>query len=189
MYKFLILSLCILVVGCNTNKSQQQERMARLEAPLPIVVPEGMMVNGPVINPDPYDLKMEINTLENDMFDFEVSMLLYNGAHYISPNAVRDFSGKFTIHIEDNPQLEIVSELIETPHSIEEIDPHPYTNGTVNLVRQDTKYNQTLKPTVDSDFDVMGYIQFTIEPRCTLEKIPIIIKHRDGDLRVELFGC
>ena len=189
MYRYLILGLCILTVGCNSNETQSQEPIASLEMPIPILVPERMMENGPVVNPDPYDLKMQINTLENNMFDFEVSILLYNGAHYISPNAVRDFTGKFTIHIEDNPQLEIVSELEETPRSVEEIDLHPFTNGTVNWVREDTRYNQTLKPTVETDFDVMGFIQFTIEPRCTLEKIPIIIKYRDGDLRVEVFGC
>ena len=189
MYRYLIMGLCILTVGCISNKTQEQELIASLEMPIPIFVPEGMIAYGPVLHPDPYDLKMKINKLENDLFDFEVGMNLFNGAHFISPNAVRDFSGKFTIHIDENPQLEIVSELVETPRSVEEIDLHPFTNGTVNWVREDTRYNQTLKPTVETDFDVKGFIQFTIEPRCTLEKIPIIIKYRDGDMRVEVFGC
>jgi len=189
MYRFFLVGLCVLVVGCVSNKTQEQEHIAGLQAPLSVLVPEGMLVYGPLINPEPYGLKMKINKLENDLFDFEVGMKLFNGAHFISPNAVRDFSGKFTIHIEDSEQLEIVSELIETPRSVEEIDLHPFTNGTVNWVRKDTKYNQTLKPIVETDFDVTGFIQFTIEPRCTLENIPIIIKYSDGDMRVEITGC
>ena len=39
------------------------------------------------------------------------------------------------------------------------------------------------------DFDVRGTIQFTIEPRCTLEKIPVIIKRQEGTVKFEVFGC
>ena len=189
MYKFLLVSLCILVAGCNSDKVIPQDNVAKLNMPIPTPIPEGMRTYGPIPHPHPYDMQMQISALEEGVYDFEVSMKLFNGAHYISPNAVREFSGKFTIELDDTDKLEYIDGLVETPRSVEEIDPHPFTNGTVNWVREDTKYNQKIKPTVDADFEVKGFIQFTIEPRCTLEKLPIIIKHKDGDLRVEPFGC
>ncbi len=66
---------------------------------------------------------------------------------------------------------------------------HPFTNGTVNWVRVNTNYKQQLEVATQVDFQVFGYIQFTIEPRCSLEKIPFIIKKENGKLKFELDNC
>lgn len=187
MYKFLIVSLCILVVGCNSNNAQEQGLIASAVAPIP--VPDDMIVYGPVINPDPYDMILKLKETEKDVFNFEVSMYLFNGAHYISPNAKRDFKGKFTVHFNESEAIKIVDTLEEIPQSVEEIDLHPFTDDTVNWVRENTKYHQKIKRTTDENFEVKGFIQFTIEPRCTLEKIPFVIKNEAGEISVEEFGC
>jgi hypothetical protein len=61
--------------------------------------------------------------------------------------------------------------------------------GFVHLVRENTKYQQTIKVLSTENFEIMGHIQFTIEPRCTLEKIPFILTYENGKLRVRMDGC
>jgi hypothetical protein len=140
-------------------------------------------------HPHPYELMLNMTQLEDEVYDLEVSMLLNNDAKFISPNAKRGFKGKFSITIDESEEIELFPELIETPLSAEEYDSHPFVDGFVNWVREDSKYNQKLKRTSEENFQVKGLIQFVIEPRCTFEKIPIIIKYEEGDMRVELFGC
>lgn len=188
MYKFLAGIIVVLSFGCQSEKSSSQPSIAKLETP----------VFGPTTKEklttlreksEPYELQMKMNALENDVFELELDLLLFDGAHFVSPNAKRAFKGKFTVHLDDSDHLVPISELIETPRSVEEYDPHPFVNGKVNWVREDTKYQLKLERKTQKYFSVKGFIQFTIEPRCTLEKIPIIIKNVKGKMRVELFQC
>lgn len=186
LFAFLLFPL---VFSCNSDKPSSQHTIASSET---IGLEIGMAVNTTedlVINSEPYEISFEMTKLENNVYDFEISMKLNNGSFYVSPNSKRGFTGIFTVLFDDNKQLEVIADLIETPRSVEEFDPHPYVNGNVNWVRENTRYNQKLQRTSENDFQVKGLIQFVIEPRCTLEKIPFIIKYEDGKMRVELFGC
>lgn len=138
---------------------------------------------------EPYELKVQMNKVENDIYDLTVLINLNNDAHFVSPNSKRDFKGKFTLVIDENKTIALMSDLIESPLSVEEIDPHPFVNGTINWVRTNTNYRQQLKRKVTTDFIVKGLIQFTIEPRCTLEKIPIIITYKSGKMTVQIDNC
>ena len=189
MNKFLAGILVVLSFSCQFDKPQSQELIAKLETPVVVPVNEMKPTAVPKDNTKPYELKMKMNELEKDVFELELNMLLFNGAHFVSPNAKRAFKGKFTVHLDDSDKLIPISELIENPRSVEEYDPHPFVNGDVNWVREDTKYTLKLMRKAEKYFSVKGFIQFTIEPRCTLEKIPIIIKNVKGKLRVELFQC
>lgn len=140
-------------------------------------------------NTEPYKLKLASKKLQNNEYDLSISMELFNNAHFISPNAKRKFKGKFKVVFNTTDKFSLLDKLIETPLSVEEYDEHPFTNGTVNWVRKNTSYRQKIKLNSTKNFQVKGYIQFTIEPRCTLEKIPFIIKHENSEMRIELFGC
>ena len=142
-----------------------------------------------VSHPHPYELKLNMYELEMATYDLEISIELKDGAHFVSPNSKGDFKGVFKFVVDENSALEFTTPLIETPLSKEEYDDHPYVNGYVNWVRENTKYNKKIKRTLDKDFQVKGLIQFTIEPRCTLEKIPVIIKYKDGKMTFERLGC
>jgi len=189
MYKFLASGLLILSISCNSDKSQPKDALAIAEAPAPTLAIETNTMKKPKVKSEPYELKMNMNELGDGVYELELNMLLYNGSHFVSPNAKRDFTGKFTVHLDDNEELVSISDLVETPRSVEEVDLHPFVNGTINWVREDTKYQLKLKRKSEDSFHVKGFIQFTIEPRCTLEKIPIIIKYAAGKMHVELFGC
>ena len=186
-----LIACMVLAIGmsCASDKDRTTAQMSTIEtnqSNLDIA----MIFNEPSpVMSEPYELTLKLNQVDNDVYALEVSMLLNNDSQFVSPNSKRGFKGKFSIQIDDSNNLELVSDLIETPLSVEEYDSHPFVDGFVNWVREDTRYNQKIKRTSEDKFHVMGMIQFVIEPRCTFEKIPIIIKYENGEMRVEIFQC
>lgn len=141
------------------------------------------------VTPNPYNLTLEMSSLDNTLYDLDISMELFDDAHFVSPNSKGDYTGVFSIFIYDNTKLEPVSKLLETPLSVQENDPYTFEKGSVNWVRVNTLYNQKLKRKINDDFIINGHIQFTIEPRCTLEKIPFIISYHKGKMKIEIDKC
>ena len=113
-------------------------------------------------------------------------MQLKKDAYFVSPNAIGDFSGKFTIVLTEPSKIQANGAIIETPLSKVDYEKH---NGMVNFVRENTTYKQTLKMLSTENFEAYGYLQFTIEPRCTLEKVPFILSFVDGKLSIKFDGC
>lgn len=188
--KALITSLLLVcLLSCHSNKQKPLKAIASLETK---EVKYQGLENNDMYNrftTEWYELQFELNTLEDASSDLILNMVLKKDAYYVSPNAKRDFKGKFSVIIEENDNIETRGALIETPRSVEEYDPHPFVRGTVNWVRENTSYKQNLKREKDEDFTVSGYIIFTIEPSCTLEKIPFFIKNENGQMRVEIARC
>jgi len=188
--KSLIIFFCFTFVLSNETDNTKIKNAIRVSH---TQVPNAESAMNPIGNlillSEPYALKLNLQKIDNKVYDLEIQMELNNGAHFVSPNAKRNFSGKFTISLDENSNFNLQGDLIEAPLSKEEYDSHPFVNGLVNWVKVNTTYKQQLKVTTQGDFQVMGFIQFTIEPRCTLEKIPIIIKSEKGILKFEIFQC
>lgn len=189
MNRLIAIFLVALFFSCNSEKQQGLKEMAVAKKIIPTIPIDAEVNTYSTWSSEPYELKLEMKELENGLYDLEISMYLREGAHYVSPNAKRPFKGKFTVELEETDKLELIKELTETPPSVEEFDPHPFVDGYVNWVRVNTYYNQQLRVLDEKSFTIPGHIQFTIEPRCTLEKIPFFIKYDGTDLRVEIDRC
>lgn len=136
-----------------------------------------------------YTSIIRVDKQSDDEYVLSVQMILKKESYFVSPNAKRDFSEKFTIVLTEADKLKLSNAIIETPLSKEEIDSHPFVNGPVNWVRVNTNYKQTLKVLSNENFEVSGYLQFTIEPRCTMEKVFFILSNVDGKLSLKMDGC
>ena len=136
-----------------------------------------------------YTAIIRVDKQSNKEHVLSIQMNLKKDAYFVSPNAKRDFSGKFTIVLKEADKLKLSKAIVETPLSKEELDSHPFVDGLVNWVQVDTNYKQTLTVLSKENFEVSGHIQFTIEPRCTLEKIPFILSYVDGKLSLKMDGC
>lgn len=136
-----------------------------------------------------YTSIIRVDKQSDDIYVLSIQMNLKKDAYFVSPNAKGHFSGKFTIVLPEVDQLQRSGVILETPLSKEEFDSHPFVNGPVNWVRIDTNYKQTLKVISKENFEVSGYLQFTIEPRCTMEKVPFILSYVDGKLSLKMDGC
>jgi len=113
-----------------------------------------------------------------------IQMNVKKNSYFVSPTDPGSFTGKFTIVLTEPQHLQTNGAIIEIPLS--KVDAN---EGFVKWVRQNTHYKQSLKVLTNENFEVSGHIQFTIEPRCTLEKIPFILSYVDGKLSVKMDGC
>ncbi len=137
-----------------------------------------------IIAAEPYKIDIQINEAGKNEYQLIIKMELHNGAHFVSPNAKRDFTGKFFMNLGSYEHFTFDGILVEAPRSVEEVDPHPFVGGPVNWVRENTTYTQSLKLLSNHDFEVFGKIRFTIEPRCTLEEIPFAISYKNGVAKI-----
>lgn len=135
---------------------------------------------------DLYTSIIRVDKQSDDEYVLSIQMILKKESYFVSPNAKRDFSGKFTIVLSEPNKIQANGVINETPLSIEELDKQ---QGLGNFVRQNTNYKQTLKVLSKENFEVPAHIQFTIEPRCTMEKVFFILSNVDGKLSVRLDGC
>jgi hypothetical protein len=138
---------------------------------------------------NPYELTFDIEKGKDGQYSIVANMKLYGGSFYVSPHSTTEFKGRFTVELAFYDHLAIGDDFVETPRSKEVIDPHPFVNGPVNWVQEDTRYEYPLIVNSQEDFDVGGKIYFTIEPKCTLEEIPFMIKYRSGVLSIEDWKC
>lgn len=133
-----------------------------------------------------YTSIIRVDKQNDDEYVLSIQMILKKDSYFVSPNAKRDFSGKFTIVLTEPEKLITKGTVSELPLSKEENDKR---EGLVNFVRTNTNYQQTLKVLSKENFEVPAHIQFTIEPRCTMEKVFFILSYVDGKLSVRMDGC
>ncbi|GGG47946.1 hypothetical protein GCM10010976_19160 [Bizionia arctica] len=162
--------------------------IASAEVHLPLNPYDSVSFKEPYNPHSPYHLDLKIEDTENDLKQLVLFITLRDGAHFVSPNAERSFKGKFSMTLNENNKLKPREDLIEIPLSVEEIDTHPFVNGTINWVREDTTYKLPLNILTESDFEATGLIRFTIEPRCSLEEIPFVVRQQSGILSVKILG-
>ena len=181
MNRLRTLFLLLLIMSC-TPDHQQADKLV-----------ETVKIVDSIIVDEPYDLKIEIEKMENNDYILETSMVLDNGSAFVSPNSKGDFKGKFSIAIKKNDKLILDDNLIETPLSVEEYNSHPFVGGYANWVKVSTTYRQQLHLISQEDFEVSGFVRFVIEPRCTREQIGFTILHHSGEMKVQSFkinnGC
>ncbi len=137
----------------------------------------------------PYDIEFELKQTGADMYTLITTIKLHGGSFYVSPNARRDFKGKFHVEVANHDHVVLEDGFAETPRSMEVVDPHPFIDGTVNWVNVDTRYEHMLTVNSSEDFEIGGKYRFTIEPKCTLEEVPFMIRQRAGVLTIEKWKC
>lgn len=190
MNKLIIIPFLFLIIGCATKETQQETITDT--TPIPIFLnydpPGARHINEGT--EEPYKIEFKIETSEDKKHSLIIAMKLEEGSFYVSPFAVRDFKGKFSVSLEENDYLDLGHEFTETPRSEEIFDPHPFVNGEVNWVKVNTTYEHQLEILKKEDFEVKGVVRFVIEPRCTLEEIPFMISSKSGKMNIQgLDGC
>lgn len=188
--KNVILFFCLFIaISCKIDPSKNKPNTENVSAQIPESELNSLPIYGPHLPSEPYELILDVHKLSNGIYDLEIQMLLYNNAYYASPNAKGDLSGKFAFFVKNNDSFILKNNLIETPLSNKKYDSSTNDKGLTSWIGVDTSYKQKLEITTTEDFEINGFIQFTIEPRCTLEKIPVIIKCKNGVVKFEINNC
>ena len=155
---------------------------------------EVSMYDSPLIDREvainhPYDVDFKVEKAEEGDFKLVTLMQLHGGSFFVSPHTGKGFSGQFRIEIAPNDNLSIGSDFVETPRTKTVLDPHRFVHDPVNWVTEDTRYDYPLILNTEEDFEIGGKLIFVIEPKCTLEEIPMIFKFKGGVLKVEKWEC
>jgi len=171
MSKFITLVIVLFSMSYNTNHNQLNihTKFSLQEEVTKIV--------------EPYNITFNVDKLKNNTYNLIIEMELGKDSHYVSPNSKGEYLGMFSMILEENTKLHMHRKFSEIPLSKESTD--PWTGNPVNFVRENTKYTQQFTISDTNDFEVSGLIQFTIEPRCTLEKIHFTIKNTSENLEIK----
>ncbi|MDP6909655.1 MAG: hypothetical protein QF371_09120 [Flavobacteriales bacterium] len=187
-----IIAIFILSFSVACAQKETTESIATSESNIPVL--EVSMYNSPLIDYEiaknyPYDVDFMVEKTSEGQFNLVTWMQLYGGSFYVSPHTGTGFTGKFRIEVTPNDDLSIGTDFIETPRTTTVIDPHRFVHDPVNWVTENTRYDHPLEVKSTEDFEIVGKLIFVIEPKCTLEEIPVLFKYRSGELTVEKWGC
>ena len=190
MKQFLTLVLYLITLSCSQKDATSNEiAINNLEKEDSTTTPFLLLTNEVLtINDELYKLQIYVETRDN-IHQLVFNMQLFKNSYFVSPNAKRDFKGKFYYDFGSYENVEYTGKVIETPLSKEIYDSHPFTNGLVNWVRVNTSYKQPFYVKVEKEFKVFGTVRFTIEPRCSLEEIPFTLIYKNGKFSVTASKC
>lgn len=173
-----------LLISCTTNPSEKNKDLALLDkSDLVIEEKRDYTYYYDTLTTDEYQIMFGVNELRGNKAELVISMELFDNSFFVSPNAKRDFKGKFTLDLPESEHLTYLDDIEEIPLSVEEYDEHPFVDGLVNWVREDTKYFQKVTLNTEEDFYLIGELKFVIEPKCTMEKIRLSIRQVGGYLK------
>jgi len=145
------------------------------------------IANSFTVSDDLYDLELRVEQTDAKVYYLVATLDFHNDSYAASPLSNNDFTGLFTLDVADFPYIQLDDAIEETPRSVETTDRG--NNTPVNWLREKTTYRRILHINANEDFDAGGKATFTIEPRCTFENIPFMIKNRGGVLSIEKWEC
>jgi hypothetical protein len=169
---FFLLILCTIISCSSSNKSEKIIEDDKLKS----------NCNTPCkVKAEPYEIDFKLNQTKDKSYSLAVSLMLNNGS-YLMSNESKNQKGHFRINYSENDFIFANDHLLEEPKSKKE--QNVWGPDTVQVIRENTIIKQQIFLKSDEDFEVSGYVQFVIEPKCTMEMIPFNLEKSNGGFRV-----
>ncbi len=180
MNKSIAILLTLLSFSCTNDK--QQSNTSKNIAQLEVQKKKTTSISNTIttITDELYTLQFKIEKTENNQHNLVVDMKLHKESSFISPFETKEFKGKFYMDLGNYKDLSFDGNIIEIPRAVARYD--GFEDAPVIWVKENTKYIQPLNILSEDGFEVFGRVQFTIEPRCSLEEIPFTISYIDGKM-------
>lgn len=182
MNRFIAIALLLLSTGCS-NQSSELESEGEITPVHPLEFRPNLANGFSVEEIEPYELGVAIEQIQGNEYLLTFTMNLESGSYYVSPISPGDFSGIFALSFDEHSEIDIVGKMTEDPQSNDTID--VWAGGPVNLVQESTVHTQKVIIQSTKDFKIRGKLQFTIEPRCTLEENWFTIYEKNGIVGIE----
>lgn len=190
MKNIIIISAILLSISCTSKSQEIKTSEVEQNTTKQKQFIENKKSNGLTINDALYTLNIYIETTAENVHYLVMNMELKDSSYFVSPLSKKGFSGLFKYDFGSYKDLAFFGEVIETPSAFKQMDVG-LINKTVEdgLVNKNTVYKQALTIKTNSDFEVLGRIRFTIEPRCTYEELPFRITSESGAFKVSEAKC
>lgn len=134
-----------------------------------------------VATSEPYQVTFDISKVNDSIFTLHTKIEI-DSLSYMASVVNKSMSGIFKIKASLNPYLSVMGSPKEKACPI--VTNFVWSNSPQKVIVGKVEYQQTVKISSKEEFDVEGVVQFVIEPRCTLEKIPFRIMCRKGILSI-----
>lgn len=171
--KLLFITGLLVAIGCTSTQADEKKENIEINPELTThKIAEPFLAEK-----DPYDINFDIDTKSKSLL---IKIDLEEGSYYIAPNSPGSFSGILKFNLPSNDFIELESKFKATPKPIRE--ENQFGDGLVDIIRQYTVHSLGYHLKTDKDFNIKASVQFVIEPKCTLETIPVTIFSKDGKL-------
>jgi len=185
MYKLILTTTLFICLSCNTNETTVKPTENKKNS----MQDEIKYRKSITVEESDYSIKIEIVDQKSEHPSLLISMTPKNGAYFASPLTNEDLKGKLYFDFGEYTNLEFFNSVIEAPLSKNNTSENPNSTEPIWAVKTHTTYKQKLTLKTNKDFEVVGRVQFTIEPRCTFETIPFAIKYEKGEYRIYSPKC
>ncbi len=176
MMKLLFLTALMASIGCTTSSGEHQEVQEK-QIEINPDLSTYQIAKGINKDKDPYDINFDAN---NESKELTIKIDLDEGSYYVAPTTPGSFKGLLKIDFPTNEFFELGSDFVSNPKPVEE--ENEWGEGPVEIIRETTVHSLGYKLKSEGDFNIKGTVQFVIEPKCTLEKIPVTIYSKDGQI-------
>lgn len=130
-----------------------------------------------------FDLSFHVNPKADSNYDFLIDLKLDSGNYIISPFSKDNFYMPFSLVLDKNTHLHIDQAILEIPKSKIELD--TIINLPVRFIRTNTQFIQKVNVRTSDDFEVLGKVEFLIEPSCIPYSIDFMISQQDGKMAIK----
>ena len=133
---------------------------------------------------EPYKLTVNLRKDSANEYSLFVNMELDSGVYFMSSNSKYQYIGAMNIYMMPNEYMVMNEAFYEFPKSLPEYD--IYRGDFSYFVRENTIIQKKIIIKTTEDFETNANIQFTIEPRCTMEFFGINLSYKNGVLSSEI---
>ena len=131
----------------------------------------------------PFDIKFDIESLNDNEYNLATTVKLNKGDYIISPFSTDGIYLNFSMLLDNSNHLAINGQLSENPETAPEVD--PIINKLVRFVRVNTTFKQKLKVEKQGDFEVPGLVEFLLEPSCVPYDVAFVLSYKKGEMTVK----
>ena len=169
MNKLILLSILIISLGCSNGQND-----------IGLISKTTFSVNK--LQGEPYNIILSLEKLNESEYNL-IAKIEMDSMSYMASISESSMKGIFKVNFLDSININSSFPLKEIKHSgASNFIGVGYSH---NIVTSNVTYNQKFKINSHYNFKSTGMIEFVIEPRCTLEKIPFSLTYKNGKLSLK----
>ena len=131
---------------------------------------------------EPYSIDFSIEELNDSVFNLR-ALIKIDSLSYMTSIVNKTMSGIFKVRFMDSLVLNSNYNLIEKACPV--VTNFVWSNAPQKVIIGKVEYIQKLTVNARNKFIAKGEIQFVIEPRCTLEKVPFTLFYNNGNIKIK----
>ncbi|MFY7672671.1 hypothetical protein ACOSP6_16435 [Tenacibaculum sp. MEBiC06402] len=182
MNKLLLFFALILFLSCSRNEttSQNIKNLGSYE-----YQKSSKRIN----TKNPYSVRFHVEKTSNNSYTIFTDITEKCGAYLASSNSSKELRNNFKIKIQETDLIDIQEDMIEVHETIDNRSSKSFVGSFLDALDSKTTYKQKMIVNTESDFTIIGTIEFLLGEKSNVEKTGIVIKQYNGELVIFTDQC